>query len=240
MDTTIGVERCLAFISSQAKSGEPAATVSAARAWKLTVAIARQTGSGAHAVAERLANWLQARAPAPKGGWTVFDRNLVEKVLEDHHLPQKLAQFMPEDRISQMDDIMQEVLGLRPASWTLVHQTTETILALAELGGVILMGRGVNVIASRLEHVLHVRLVGSLPRRVERVRAFHGYSERQALEFIEREDRGRERYLQTYFSARATDPLLYHLTLNTDRIPLEEAALVIGETALRVFPPPRP
>jgi cytidylate kinase len=163
----------------------------------------------------------------------VFDRELVEKVLEDHNLPRELARFMPEDRVSAVEDAMQEFLGLHPPSSTLVSQTTETILRLAELGGVILIGRGANVITADVPHVYHVRLVGSLPCRLERVRERQGLEARAALEHLLKADRGRRRYLRDYFRADVEDPLLYDLVVNTDRADLDDVAELIGQAVLQ-------
>src|SRR5262245_23097114 len=134
-----------------------------AKGWR-AVTISRQTGSRGYEVAETLAKYLQART-ASEVPWTVFDRNLVERVLADHHLPGQLARFMPEDRHSEIENILGDVLGVHPPSPSLVAKTTETILHLAELGNVILLGRGANIITSRLSYVFHVRLIGSLERR---------------------------------------------------------------------------
>jgi len=41
----------------------------------------------------------------------------------------------------------------------------ETILHLAEQGNVILIGRGANLVTRELQHVFHVRLVGSQGRQ---------------------------------------------------------------------------
>ena len=82
-------------------------------------------------------------------------------MLEEHSLPKSLARFMPEDRISEVSDTMDELFGLHPPSWDLVHKTSETILHLAQLGHVIIIGRGAKVITAKLDGVLHVRLVGS-------------------------------------------------------------------------------
>ncbi|MBM3880580.1 MAG: cytidylate kinase-like family protein [Verrucomicrobia bacterium] len=229
MHTSLGLDTCLAFINCQIK---PAVRGQPARS-KLAVTISRQAGAGATEVARRLAQYLERHAPAEGCPWTVFDRNLVEKVLEDHKLPAKLAQFMPEDRVSAIDDIMTEILGLHPPSWTLLRQTTETILKLAELGNVILVGRGAHVITSRLAHVFHVRLVGSVENRVARLEREQGLAPKAALAHLEKEDRGRERYLREHFRAEADDPLLYHLIVNTDRMAGEAAAQLIGEAALR-------
>ena len=82
--------------------------------------------------------------------------------MEDHDLPERVARFMPEDRASEISDTMEELFGLHPPSWLLVRKVTETILHLAELGNVILIGRGAAVITANLDHVFHVRLIGSL------------------------------------------------------------------------------
>jgi Cytidylate kinase-like family len=172
-----------------------------------------------------LVDILQAQAPEERYPWAVFDRNLVEKVLNDHNLPGGLAKFMPEDRISEVSDIMDELFGLHPPSWTLVRETADTILHLAELGNVILIGRGASIITSKLDYVFHVRLVGSLEHRVKRMQeSEHLNSSKSAMELIQREDLGRRRYLKKYFDRDIDDPLLYHLVINTDLLSCDEAA----------------
>jgi hypothetical protein len=229
MNTTIGFEKCLSFINCQMNPSDKSLRVSETGTARRAVTISRQSGSGGHAVAERLLGFLQRHAPGDGAPWTVFDRNLVAKVLEDHHLPERLAQFMREDRISEISDTMDELFGLHPPSWTLVRQTADTILHLAELGNVILIGRGANVVTNRLSSVFHVRLVGSLEKRTERIRELENLSARKAREFVEKEDLGRRRYLKKYFGKDIEDPLLYHLVINTDLVSAEEAATMIGE-----------
>jgi cytidylate kinase len=161
-----------------------------------------------------------------------MDRELVETVLRDHHMPKRLANFMPEDRISKIDDIIEDVLGLHPASDILVRKTAETILHLAEMGNVILIGRGANVITAGLGHVFHVRLVGSLERRRERIQRYDHLDQKVAYEVIHREDRGRGRYLKKYYHKDIDDPLLYHLVINTDFVSDENVARIIGAGVL--------
>ena len=234
MKTPVGLEHCLTFINCQLQPPAPG-KASPARdgLQRRAVTISRQSGAGGHVVAEKLAEYLDRHSPEQACPWTIFDRNLVEKVLEDHHLPKRLAQFMPEDRISEMADTMDELFGLHPPSWILVRNTAETILHLAQLGNVILIGRGANIITSKLDYVLHVRLVGSFESRVEYIQQLEGLSLRQAREFVRREDRGRRRYLKKYFHRDIDDPLLYHLILNTDLVPDWEAALIIGQAVVR-------
>jgi cytidylate kinase len=128
---------------------------------------------------------------------------------------------------------MDELFGLHPSSWTLVRQTTETILHLAELGNVILIGRGATVITSKVDYVFHVRLVGSLEKRVAHIQELHGLNKQAALELVRREDRGRRRYLKAHFKTDLDDPLFYHLVINTDLVSYENAAQLIADAMLR-------
>jgi hypothetical protein len=226
------LERCQAFINCQLQpAGKLAPPAKNGERWR-AVTISRQTGSGAHVVGEELAAYLQAHSPKDACPWTVFDRNLVEKVLEEHHLPERMAKFLAEDRISELQDTMDEFFGLHPPSWTLVRQTADTILHLVELGRVIIIGRGGGIITRRLDYVFHVRLVGSLERRLAHVQDYYQMGKKEALEFIQREDRGRRRYLRKYFNLGIDDPLLYHLVINTDLIPHKVAARMIGDALL--------
>jgi cytidylate kinase len=232
MNAPVGFDSYLTFINCQLQPpGKPAAFAGESPR-KSAVTISRQSGCGAHVIAEKLAQHLQACSPKDAPPWTVFDHNLVEKVLAEHNLPERLARFMPEDRVLEINDIMDELFGLHPPSWTLVQQTSETILHLAELGNVIILGHGAYVITAKLPHVFHVRVVASLDKRIEHMQQFEGLSKKAATERIQREDRGRERYLKKHFGKNIDDPLLYHMVINTDLISLDDAARLIGDAVL--------
>ena len=229
----IGLEQCLSFINCQLSPGVPA-PARGGHLIKPAITISRLTGAGGFTVASQLAEILQTRVPqhAP---WTVFDRKLVEQVLEDHHHSQRVAEFMPENHTSMVTDIFEELLGLHPSSWTLVRQTSETILHLAKMGNVILLGRGANVVTSRLDNAFHVRLVGSVAKRIERVQQVYKLDRQAATSFVNQGDKGRRLYLKEHFHKDIADPVLYDLVINTDRIPYEEAARLIGDEVIRRF-----
>ncbi len=230
MNIDDGFARCLAYLGSQSqlvKVPVPIQQVS-----RMAVAISRQTGAGALGIAQRLAVYLQAAQEPGEPPWTVFDKNLIDKVLEDQQLPARLAKFLPEDRINAINDIADEILGLHPPSWLIIHQATGTILRLAEMGNVILLGRGAGLITGRLPNVLRVRMVGSLEQRVARVQEAEHLNREAALAFVRRNDRGRARYVRKYLHQDVADVLRYDLTLNTDQFSEDEAAHTIGEIVL--------
>lgn len=239
MNLNHALDRCFSFINLQIQPPSNP-LVPYVPELRRAVTISRETGSGAHAVAEKLAEFLEKRLAVPGRPWTVFDRNLVEKVLEDNRLPGRLARFMQEDRISEISDTMDELFGLHPSSFTLAHKIAESILHLAELGNVILIGRGANIITSRMEHVFHVRLTGSVERRTQHLQEYYQMDARKALEFLQEQDLGRKRYLKKHFEREIGDPLLYHLQINTDLVPYEEAARIIGEAVLNMKPATAP
>ena len=113
MNSPATFERCLSFISAQLRNGK--SRNGHARSARIrAVTISRQAGCGALAVANRLAEHLQAHAPEEEPRWMVFDRNLVERVLKDHDLPQRLGKFMPENWASEIEDTIDDLFGLHP------------------------------------------------------------------------------------------------------------------------------
>lgn len=199
-----------------------------------SITISRLAGSGAHVVAHELVARLRSRAASGSTPWTIFDRNLVDQVLKDHELPDRLTRFMPEDRVSGIADTMDELFGLHPPTRVLVRKTAETILQLVELGNVVVIGRGGAIITGNLDHVFHVRLVGSTERRVAYLREHKGLDARAAATFLRENDLARKRYVKTYYGKDIDDPLLYHLVINTDLVPYAEAARLIADAVAAV------
>jgi len=214
-------DQCLSFLNTEITPRPRPKANSDTRYRSIT--LSRQAGSGGNSVAEHLVANLQRTNRKGARPWTMFDRNLVERVLEDHHLPARLAKFFPEDRLTELQDIMDEVFGLRPGSWKMVEQTSETILQIAALGGAIIVGRAANIVTRKLPDVLHVRLVGSVEVRARRLAENRGMTRKSALDFINKEDLGRRRYVKKYFHEDIDNPQLYHLVLNTDLMSIDEA-----------------
>jgi cytidylate kinase len=229
------VDRCRAYIYCQLEEQKRPLPHGGLSPPGPAVTLSYLTGSGEHTVARRLAGILRAGEPDGAVPWTVFDRQLIEEVLKEHHLPRELARFMPEERRSYIRDTMEELLGLRPPSWVMVPQIAETVLHLADAGHVILVGRGANFITARMPNVFHVRLVASLPRRIARTQKLNCLTRTEAAAWVVRRDRGRGRYLKAHFHAHAGNDLHYHLVINTDRIPCAAAAKLIAKGARRCF-----
>ncbi len=227
----ISSDKCKSYIKShffQKEKQTPGVFV------KPAITISRAEGAGGLTVASELADYLQEHVPSHEV-WTVFSHHLVAKVLEEHRLRKNIGDFMKEDHKAMLTDALEELLGLHPSTWTLVEQTNATIRRLAQTGNVILVGRGSSIVTGKMKNVFHVRLTGSLEKRIEQAQKVFGYDEKTAANYIKKKDQARRRYIKDNFSREVDDPLLYHVTINTDFIGHAEAARLVGEEVIKRF-----
>src|SRR5581483_7758819 len=82
------------------------------------VTISRESGAGGSAVAHALVERLEAE----HGQWAVYSANLMDEMLLSAGLPPRLARFLPEDRISEIEATIGEIIGLHPNLWTLIDK----------------------------------------------------------------------------------------------------------------------
>jgi cytidylate kinase len=225
----INLEKCIARINDL-KHEDPADALTVRPA----VTISRMAGAGGRTVASELADYLEPYAPYGSH-WTIFDRNLIEKVLEDGHLSRQLADSFPESSQPLLGDLLSKLRHTNSAVSTVVKQSVETIWKLAMGGYVILVGRAANVITAGQQNVFHVRLEGSREKRIARLETVYDFDRAAAVEYLKTQDAAKRLYLADYFGRDIDDPLLYDITINTDEIPFERVAILIALAVARRF-----
>lgn len=200
------------------------------------ITISRETGTGAAKVCESLVEYLNRHAVEDYNDWAFFDRELMEKVMEDHNLPDHFRKYLSEEKPAKIDSWFGEMLGITPSKLLLLHKTSHTISKIAEYGNVILVGRGANIILSNLQRAFHIRLVAPLNFRIETSIKIYGVERKAAAEFIKTEDEARKNYIWKYFHKNIEDPHLYHVTINTDLLSFSEISEMIGHCVVKRFP----
>jgi cytidylate kinase len=114
----------------------------------------------------------------------------------------------------------------------LCQYTTEEILRVAQQGRVLIRGWGAATLLRDLPHVISVRVCASMNFRVgvmmERHRTKDAGAVRQQLE---RYDAASARALRASFNVEQEDALLYHIVLNTDRLPVEACVNAVCQLA---------
>ena len=235
MSIEASVGKSSAYVVSQCQYWYERMAAARPRLLKPAITISHQTGAGTNEIAEQPAQILQKTEFKGDSPWAVFDQRLIEEALEERRWPKKLAEKITEEKRFFIDDLMDDLFGLRPPTWVLVPQVVETTLRLAMAGHAILVGHGATVVTAKLPNVFHVRLTGSLPKRVERVQKLRNLTPEAAAKIVRKEDYDLERYVKAHFHARLDNELLYDLVINTDRVSNGDAVAVLVEGARRFF-----
>lgn len=97
-------------------------------------------------------------------------------------------------------------------------------------GGVIL-GRAGAVVLRQHPKALHVRLDGSPELRVRQVMRELGIGEGEARDHMQRNDKARLAYVRHFYHEDATDPSLYHMLLDSTRLPFATCVDIIVAAA---------
>ena len=198
------------------------------------VTISREVGVNGLMFGEMLIKYLTKNDLEAKSHWTLFERNLMEKVAEEHNLPADIAKYMPERKISELQDILEKFFGIRPRSQNLIYKTSSTILHLAHLGNVVLVGRGGNIITKDIKGGIHIRLIASKEYRIKNIQDFYKMSKLKAQYFMEDEDKVRKDYIKKTFRKNVEDPKLYSIVFNMDYINHDDAVNMIGEQIIKM------
>lgn len=182
------------------------------------ITISRESGTDGTALARALATRLPAGDERP---WEVYSGNLIEEMLRTNNLPPHLARFLPEDRVSEVDASVGEVVGLHPNLWMLVAKTNELIRQLARGGHAILLGRGAAFATADLPHGVHVRLVASPAFRDAHAARSLSINVAEAAARNAQRDAARQRYVRATFNANIADPTAYDFVINVAQVPFD-------------------
>ena len=191
------------------------------------VTISRESGAGGREVGEALARLLTE--PGSHTPWKCYDRELVDEIIRDHNLSEKLRSSLEEEQMSRLDDWVSSVIEHKPPQVVLAEKTARTVRSLALRGHAVILGRGGGILTRDLPMGLHVRLIAPKTVRLERKQE---QARKQGKELheadLDRIDAARAGYVRSYWGADQTDPHNYDLVLNTHCLGIEACAMLIA------------
>jgi cytidylate kinase len=200
------------------------------------ITLGHETAAGATTVGRLLAPLLDQSFREEGQGWVFLDKNLLAHALATQHLPERLVDFLSEDKVSEIKSVIGELVGLHPSLWELEQKVSETIMQLCYLGRVVIVGRAAYLVTRSLPGGFHVRLAASAEVRIQRVMQLLQCDAAAAAAHIRKTDRGRQRFVRTRFDEDVDDPHLYDLVINTDRMtPPAVARLIIEALRNRIL-----
>jgi osmotically-inducible protein OsmY len=104
----------------------------------------------------------------------------------------------------------------------LSRYTAEEILRIAQGGNVLIRGWGAATLLRDMPQVISVRVCASMDFRVRVMMERLGTTNAEAVrEELERFDAAHARAMRASFDVEQEDSLLYHIVLNTDRLPVD-------------------
>ena len=207
------------------------------------ITVSRQYASGGSAIAKQVADRL---------GWTIVDHEFVDRVSERVGLPpDEVAQR--EERVASLIERLANTLAvsspelflaagdLAPettrSSDDIVRMTEAVIQEAAELGNVVLVGRGAQAYLGHCNDTLHVRIVAPREVRIRTAAQRLGLGEKEAERTVDRRDNERRDYVHTRYQRDWDDSCNYHLIVNSALMSYEGAADLIVGAAKRISEP---
>jgi len=207
------------------------------------ITVSRQYASGGSAIAKQVADRL---------GWTIVDHEFVDRVSERVGLPpDEVAQR--EERVASIIERLANTLAvsspelflaagdLAPettrSSDDIVRMTEAVIQEAAELGNVVLVGRGAQAYLAHSDDTLHVRIVALREVRIRTAAQRLGLEEKEAERTVDRRDNERRDYVRTHYQRDWDDSCSYHLVVNSALMSYDGAADLIVGAAKRIREP---
>lgn len=183
-----------------------------------TIALARQAGTPAAAVARALAQRL---------GWTIYDRELLEKIAQEMGLHASLLETVDEKRVNWLLQSMENLLAVPQVNeFAFLRHLAKTVLALGMHGDCIIIGRGAAHLLAP-EMTVRVRLVAPRVHRIARLAQKMGLSPELAAQRLDETDRERFEFVRQHFFVDPTQPENYDLVLNTEQLSADGCAEII-------------
>ncbi len=194
------------------------------------ITISRQFGAGGKTVGKMVADRL---------GYTFADDDIIQMVAEAANVSPHWVESIEKEAGGKLSRVVSSMVSKRLVDRILKDERgymderlyldylVVIIAQIAEEGNAVILGRGSQYILHDHPDAYHVLLVSDLKSRVKFMTERYDFSESQAAQIVNREDK---RQLNLYRKIGKTDydnPALYHLVVNMAKMDLATAVRLI-------------
>ena len=192
------------------------------------VTISRQAGAGGHTLAKTLITRFGEHSNRELfGDWEMFDQKLVDMVADDPDLRVSVEALLGEEYRKATDDFFRQLFTATTHQDIVMDRMFRLVRTIAEVGKAVIVGRAGSEVTKDLGRnhpSVSVRLVAPEEKRVAHMMELYGFSEKKAIESIDKHDSGRARMLKRHFKVNIDDPFLYDAVWNTSQVAFEDIA----------------
>lgn len=176
----------------------------------MLITISRQTGSQGKEITELLAQKLD-----------------MPIITRDWVMNEWLPEIANKHELHMLTESPGFFLSTSSQGITFAEFLENKLQELVEKQSVIIFGLGAQIIFAGYSDALHVKIMASTEIRINRIIKTHCLDKKDAERFLELTDRKHKRYIYTLYGKDWADPSLYHITLNTDNLGIDEAASLL-------------
>lgn len=185
---------------------------------QIIVTIGREFGSGGHYIAEKVAEKL---------GVTIYDKELLQKVIEHHGFThdeihkydEKPTNFFLSRRVKNHSNSIEEIMA---------EKLFDFLQEKADSGeSFVVVGRCSDYILKEYSNALRVFVLGDKEVKTQRVMDVLGVSKRKAHIMMKKMDKKRKTYHNHYSSIKWGDSRGYHMSINSSLLGLDGTADMI-------------
>ncbi len=221
-------KRLGAWVESARRNEAEKVAGNLSRKKKPAITVSREFGCEAYPMAEILQNIMEKRTG---DSWTVMDKALLEKVSQDHNLSEKILKGLGE-KAGFLDEILASLSPTWKTEKDHYKLVCQQILSLANLGNVIIVGRGSASITQSMKNCYHFRLYASMEFKLSSITRRMAVSREEAEKLIIKKQKQRDMFTQDFLNQDPGDMSCYHLIFNNDKNRPEQIAATIMEFVL--------
>lgn len=196
---------------------------------KPAITISREFGCEAYPMAELLRQQMEKRT---KESWTLMDKALLDEVAKSHNLSEQVLH-----RLGKKNHFLDEFLSTFSARWKsdkdYYRLLCKQIIALAEVGNVIIVGRGAAQVTQRMKNCWHFRMIASHAFKVGSIAKRLAIGKGEAESLVEKRQKERDRFIRDFLDCDPYDLNVYHLIFNNDRSSAAKIADTITDYVLK-------
>lgn len=184
------------------------------------ITVSRQRGSSGSYLARRLAEELD---------YQLVHKQIIDIICSNSGYRKRIIEALDEKTKSQLELWVEGLFqGQYIDASDYFKYLYHTVVAIAKHGGIVLIGRGGNLIAT-LQTGFHIRVVAPERRRVKNIMKYAFVDEQTATEAIKDSDEERSNFIKSNFNHDINDPHYYDLVINTGLIDVEDAVKIATE-----------
>jgi hypothetical protein len=201
------------------------------------VTISRQVGAGGLTVGRQLAVRLNNEAPENARHWSVYDKELTNKIAADRHIAREMVDALEHSNRNWVEEFFRGMTNkLGPNELGVFRSLVSTVRALAQGGMVILVGHGSFLITQEMPRGLHVRIVAPLEHRIATIMKQRQESRARAMDRIRWLDEEREIFLRQHWPEHPLAPERFTITFNAASLTESQMVTCLADL-IKTIPP---